>query len=37
MDYVYFARYQNSVLFETNIFGINVDGYKQWLDPKKFC
>ena len=37
MGYVCFARYHNSVLFETNIFLINVDGYKLWLNPKKIC
>ena len=37
MGYVCFARYHNSVLFEANIFLINVAGYKIWLDPKKIC
>ena len=35
MGYVHFVRYHNSALFENNILGINVDGYKLWLDPKK--
>ena len=35
--YVHFVRHRNSVLFENNIFRINVDGYKLWLDPKKIC
>ena len=35
MGNVRFARYHNIVLFETNIFLINVDGYKLWFDPKK--
>ena len=37
MGYVCFARYHRSVLFETNIFLINIDGYKLWLDSKKTC
>ena len=32
-----FARYHNSVLIETNIFLINIDGYKLWLNNEKIC
>ena len=37
MGFVGILRYHNSVLFENNIFQINVDGYKLLLVPKKIC